>query len=200
MHIRRNHKIYDPSCAVPDHVERELDLALTHAPIQLDGEKSNSFAVFKLKHNQLEDQEVLAGVFGNTRLGKPEAAPLTAPLVYLYCCLCLKTTHHWHHIGICSGMQLERANSLEQPASMIGCKFDHVYTLEFLNRFNKWLHSKFPDVDTTKQYGPVVTLCVGTPSSEYYYQPYTDIALKNGSTITVDTHANKRGSRPKYYL
>lgn len=200
MYIRRNYKIYDPSCAVPESVEHELDLALTHAPIQLNGEKSNSFAVFKLKHNQLEDQKMLADVFGNTRLGRTEAAPLTAPLVYLYCKHSCQTTHHWHHIGICSGMQLERANSIGQPASMIGCKFDHTHTREFLNRFNKWLHLRFPDVDTTKQYAPVVTLCVGTPSSEYFSQPHAYMTLKNGRTITFNTHPNKQGARPKYYL
>ena len=201
MHRRQNYKIYNPRHAVPLTVERELDLALTHAPIQLNGEHSNSFAVFKLKHNQLEDQEMLANVFGNSALNKTEAAPLTAPLVYLYCrALANNTTHHWHHIGICSGMQLERANSLEQPASMIGCKFDYTNTREFLNRFNTWLRLRFPDVDTTKQYAPVVTLCVGTPSSEFIQQSEVDITLKNGSTITANIPANKQGARPRYYL
>lgn len=202
MYTRTNWKIYDPTISVDSAVERELDLALTHAPIQLCGSESDSFAVFKLKGNQPDEQAQLAGIFGNSRIGVSEAAPITAPLIYLYCRIVhnYKTNHHWQHIGICSGMQLERANALEQPASMIGCKFQ-VNTPETIQSFTRWLNQKFHPLHTRKSLEPILALCVGTPSSETLYGwKKKDIQLKNGTVVKTKNVINTKGDRPRYYL
>ena len=197
--MRKNYKLYDSSYIIPDDLQRELDTAVEAAPTQLCHD-SDRYCVIRSSRIDIARHSLAPLIFGNTKFGATEAAPLTSSCAYFFA-MRHNEPSPWHpilHLGITSGMLVSRALELGLDASFIACMWDTVDH----KKVNKVLHTHYP-IPTKTKLDIQLVVCIGRGLAPEILegQPFRRTKrLLTGQNVRYITAINTKGPRPQHYL